>query len=327
MTIYTHLSLENREKVYRLHADGIPLRQIAIAIGKATSTVSREIKRNASKLGYLPDRAQNKATMRRHRSGFKIQKYPQLKQFIIDKLTIDKWSPQIIAARLKDCNLAATLSHESIYKFIYSVEGQLAKLYQHLMFKRPKRNIHYGRKHRMQMPDQYKIINRPEVINSRTEFGHYEGDLTFMKGSQSSNLLVLIERVTRKSFIIENSNKQSISTMHKIYSTLASLPSNMRKSITFDNGSEFKRFGCLSFIGVKVYFCKPASPWQKGQVERLNAQLHKYIPKTSDIRSVTKSQVLAAQDKLNNLPRKVLGYLTPNEAWAIHSITSVALQT
>jgi IS30 family transposase len=326
MIIYTHLSLEDREKIYLLHAKGISSRQIAINIGRTTSTVSREIKRNTSKSGYLPDRAQAKSIARKYKLEFKIHKHPQLKQFIIDRLSIDKWSPEIISARLKYSDFP-TISHESIYKFIYSVEGQLSKLYRHLMYRRPKRNVHYGRKHRTPVPDQYRIANRPDIINARTEFGHFEGDLTFMKGSKSANLLVLIERVTRKSFILENNNKQAISTMNKIYSTLSSLPSNMRNSITFDNGSEFKRFGCLSFLGTKVYFCNPASPWQKGQVERLNAQLHKYIPKASDIRSVTKSQVLDAQDKLNNLPRKVLGYLTPNEAWAINCNHSVALQT
>ena len=114
--------------------------------------------------------------------------------------------------------------------------------------------------------------------------------------------------------------------MNKIYATIANTNNKMCKSITFDNGSEFKKFGILSLSGIKVYFCKPASPWQKGQVESLNAQIHKYIKKSSDIRLVNDADVIEAQNKLNNLPRKILNFLTPNEAWAIYSKHTVALQ-
>ena len=183
------------------------------------------------------------------------------------------------------------------------------------MYRRPKRHVHHGRKHRVPLADKHLLANRPEAINSREEFGHFEGDLTFFKGSNSTNLLVLVERLTRKAFIIKNNNKQAIATMNNIYSTMNKLPAQARKSITFDNGSEFRRFGLLSLADISVYFCKPASPWQKGQVERLNAQLHKYIQKSSDIRKIDPSLVIQAQDKLNNLPRKKLNFLTPNEAW------------
>ncbi len=107
--------------------------------------------------------------------------------------------------------------------------------------------------------------------------------------------------------------------MNKIYATIANTNNKICKSITFDNESEFKKFRI-------VYFCNPASPWQKGQVERLNAQLHKYIKKSSNIRSTNDSDVADAQNKLNNLPRKILNFLTPNEAWAIRSKHTVALQ-
>ena len=184
--------------------------------------------------------------------------------------------------------------------------------------------MHCVRQRRQPLPAKYDIANRPQAINSREEFGHFEGDLTFLKGSSSSNLLVLIERVSRKSFIIKNSCKRSINIMNTIFAKAKCLTP---KSITFDNGTEFKRFGSLSLLGTDVYFCKPASPWQKGQVERLNAQLHKYIPKSSDIRTVSEDHVREAQRKLNNLPRKILNFLTPDEVWNIHANHLVALQT
>ncbi len=114
--------------------------------------------------------------------------------------------------------------------------------------------------------------------------------------------------------------------MNKVAKIIASVPSNLCKSITFDNGSEFKKFGILNFINTDVYFCKRASPCQKGEVDRLNAHLHKYIPKNSDIRSISEAQVLDAQDKLNNLPRKILNFLTPNESSNIATAIPVALQ-
>lgn len=328
MVVYTQLTSKNREEIYNGILRGKTLSEIAKEIGRDKSTVSREVRRNRSnRAGYLPDTASIKARGRRGKRVCKINKYPELRQHIIDRLTQDKWSPEIIAARIKMDKRPIQISHESIYKFIYSIEGQHMRLYQSLMYRRPKRLLHHVRKHRMQLPAKYLISSRPQHINERSTFGNFEGDLTFCKGSNSTNFLVVIERLTRKSFIIKNANKRSISTMNKVAKIIANTPSNSRKSITFDNGSEFKKFGILGFINTDVYFCNPASPWQKGQVERLNAQLHKYIPKNSDIRLVSEAQVLDAQNKLNNLPRKILNFLTPNESWDIATANPVALQT
>lgn len=324
MKLYTHLSLGDREKIYEHLGKGISITILANKLCRNKSTISRELKRNRSLIGYLPDRADNKAKLRRKKRPHKIDKDPVLKQYIIERLKNDKWSPEIIAGRLAYESKKHIISHETIYKFIYSIEGQHLCLYKHLMYRRPKRHMHCVRQRRNLLPAKHDITNRPLYINSRNEFGHFEGDLTFLKGSNSSNLLVLIERVSRKSFIIKNSCKRSVNIMNTVFAKARTLAP---KSITFDNGSEFKRFGTLSLLGVDVYFCKPASPWQKGQVERLNAQLHKYIPKSSDIRTVSQNHVLEAQDKLNNLPRKILNFLTPDEVWNIHSQLPVALQT
>jgi IS30 family transposase len=257
----------------------------------------------------------------------KIKKNHELKEYILEKLTIDKWSPEIIAGRIKLKGGFKNISHEAIYQFIYSPEGSKLRLYEHLMYRRERRCIHHNRRHRVRVAPQHSITQRPEIIGNKVEFGHFEGDLTFLKGSNSANFLVLIEKLSRKSFIAKNNNNSSIGIMNKIHSMLKVLPNHARKSITFDNGSEFKKFGILSIAGIHSYFCKPSSPWQKGQVERLNAQLHKFINKSSNIKSVTDDLVRAAQDKLNNLPRKVLKFLTPNEFWDTCMNSNVALQT
>lgn len=328
MGLYRQLSNKNREEIYKGILSGKTLTEVAKWIGRSKSTVSREVRRNRSiSAGYLPDTAAVKARKRRSRRSTKINKHPELREHIIDKLSNDKWSPEIIAARIKMDKGKVRISHESIYKFIYSIEGQHMRLYEYLMYRRPKRLLHHVRKHRLELPAKYLISSRPQHINERSTFGNFEGDLTFCKGSNSTNFLVIIERLTRKSFIIKNANKRSMPTMNKVAKIIASVPSNFRKSITFDNGSEFKKFGILNFLNTDVYFCNPASPWQKGQVERLNAQLHKYIPKNSDIRSISEAHVLEAQNKLNNLPRKILNFLTPNESWNIATANPVALQS
>ena len=216
---------------------------------------------------------------------------------------------------MKHEKLPVRISHETIYQYIYSYLGQKLKLYQHLMLARPKRQLKYSRKKRI-LPDIYKISNRAEYINNRSEFGHFEGDLTFFKGSKNGNISVLVERLSRKAFLIKNNNKTSKNVMLKIASKTKTLPAI--KSITFDNGGEFTQFGLLSLQGIHTYFCDPGAPYQKGQVERTNVSLHKFIPKKYDFNNITEQQVEFANNKLNNLPRKCLNFLTPNEAWDIY---------
>jgi IS30 family transposase len=325
MRKYSQITLEERDKIYLYIKNNKSLSEIARLIGRSTSTISREIRRNSCSLGYLPDRAHSCFENRKAIKSSKLDKYPLLKKYVLTKLKEDKWSPEAIAGRLKHHEQIGTISHESIYKFIYSPEGNKMKLYQHLMYRRPARQLHHSRVKRLLTGAEHHIANRPEIANNRLEFGHFEGDLTFMKGSNSSNLITMIERKTRKILIAKNDNKSAIGTICNITGKLKSLPQGLVKSMTFDNGGEFRRFANLGLMGVKVYFCNPHSPWEKGSIERLHVSLHKYIPKKSDIRQVTKEMILEAENKLNNLPRKVLNFLTPNEAWDINNSQTVAL--
>lgn len=218
----------------------------------------------------------------------------------------------MISGRMKLENFPVKISHETIYQYIYSYKGQKQKLYQCLMLARPKRQLKYSRRKRC-IPSVYKISNRPEYINNRSEFGHFEGDLTFFKGSRNGNISVLVERVSRKTFLIKNNNKTTKNVMLKIADKTKTIPAI--KSITFDNGGEFAQFGLLSLQNIQTYFCDPGAPYQKGQVERMNVSLHKFIPKKTDFNKITEEQIIYANNKLNNLPKKCLNFLTPNEAW------------
>ena len=316
MIKYKQVSIEERENIYQLMKSGLSLTDIGKLLNRNKSTISREISRNKSpKLGYVPDRANNLAKGRKHRNLSKIEKYPFLKKYIIDRLSLDKWSPEMIAGRMKIEKFELKVSHETIYQYVYSYLGRKQRLYQYLMLARPKRQLKYSRRKRI-LPDIYKISNRPEYINNRSEFGHFEGDLTFFKGSKNGSIAVLVERVSRKTFLIKNNNKTSKNVMIKIAVKAKTI--SVVKSITFDNGGEFAQFGLLTLQNIDPYFCDPGAPYQKGQVERTNVSLHKFIPKKTDFNTITESEVQYANEKLNNLPKKCLNFLTPNEAWDIY---------
>lgn len=234
----------------------------------------------------------------------------------------------MISGRMKIEKKKITISHETIYKYIYSYRGQKLRLYSNLMYARPKRRLKHYRRHRYEVAASHKICNRPQVINDRKEFGHFEGDLTFFKQSLKGNFSSLVERKSRKVFLIKNDNKRSSNVMLKIREKISKIGINNCKSMTFDNGGEFSQFGLLELMGTKTYFCDPGAPYQKGQVERTNAILHKFIPKKSNFNKISLCLVQNAQDKLNNLPRKCLNFLTPNEAWDKYSNEhNVALQS
>ncbi len=326
MIRYKQISLEERENIYQLSGTGISLSEVARILNRNKSTISREIRRNKSDtLGYLPDRADNLAKRRKNRGLCKIEKCPELKTYIVSKLSEDKWSPEMIAGRMRMEKRPVLISHEAIYQYIYSSQGRKLKLYQYLMYGRRERQLKFSRR-KHYIADNYKIKNRPDNINKRLEFGHFEGDLTFFKGSKKGNFTVMSERLSRRSFLIKNNNKSTANVMIGINKLLGSLPFQTIKSITFDNGGEFRQFGLLTLRGIDIFFCNPGSPYEKGTVERTNAILHKYIPKKSNFNSISDNMITHAQDKLNNLPRKILNFLTPNEAWNNYLKQSVALE-
>ena len=319
MIIYKQITLEEREKIYKCLNSGMAITKIAKELARNKSSISREIKRNKSNaIGYLPDRANILAIKRKNRNISKIEKHQDLKQYIVNRLKDDRWSPGMIAGRMKIEHKETKISHETIYQYIYSRNGQKLGLYGYLMYKRKEKRLKFSRKKRF-VPEELKIQNRPKEIQGRSEFGHFEGDLTFFKGSRRGNFSAIVERKSRKVFLIKNETKKSINVMLGLkHAICKSISCGLVKSITFDNGGEFKQFGILKMLGIKTYFCDPGCPYQKGQVERTNAILHKFIPKNSNFNELMQEDVLIAQERLNNLPRKCLNYLTPNEAWNIY---------
>lgn len=300
--------------------EGKSMRKIAFELKRDPSTISRELRRNTGNhyVGYLPDRAHIMAQKRKARHKPKLERSVELLEYVLKKLR-EKWSPEMIAGRLKFENpFGKKVCAETIYSFVYSKRGRSLELYQLLAKARPRRGIKHGRKPQSrEIPERTSIHDRPDSIKQREEAGHFEGDLTFFKGNQSGNIGVMVERKSRFVFLNKNESKHTNVVMKGIFNTLASIPFLGRKTITFDNGKEFTKHTVLkNHLKMDTFFCDKSSPWQKGQVERTNVLLHRFIPKKTPFWQITDRLVQDIQDKMNNLPRKCLGFKTPAEVFS-----------
>lgn len=328
MPVYTHLRFEEREKIFELRQKDVGIKLIAKIINRDKSTVSRELKRNqySDSIEYLPDKADNMAKQRKHVLEVKINRFPKLKNYIVEMLN-NKWSPDAIAGRLRMEN-SFKISTETIYQYIYSNEGKALGLYHCLATRNKTRNQQHARKLRkVIIPERVSIHDRSEAANKREEMGHFEVDLTFFKGNSSANIMVITERKTRYSLLVKNESKKATTVGKNLFNALAFIPTSIRKSATFDNGTEFVNHRLIrDFFNMNTYFCDPHSPWQKGQVEKTNAMLHRFIPKKSSLSSLDGSSLKDIQNQFNNIPRKVLGYKTSTELFT-ENLLRVALRT
>lgn len=311
MDKYIQLSYQERRYIYIGKCEGKSAGRIAKDLGRDKTTITRELKRNGDHIGYLyAGEAQKRTEQRKNRNVSKIGKDPDLRAYIIAKL-VERWSPKAIAGRWRLEHPGHTLCAETIYQWIYSKEGKSLNLCKLLIRRHKKR----GFKRRIvasSIKSRESIHRRPEEINKRKKFGDWEFDLAFNKGSQSKNVCTGIERVTRTTIIISNSNKCTgtvISNMIKEI-TKTKLPVN---SITFDNGTEFTDHERLLALGIQTYFCDPGSPWQKGSIENLNGVMRRQLPFNMPADKITESKVQEVVRKLNDMPRAILGFKTPNE--------------
>lgn len=311
MREFTQLSYHERTKIYSGLCDGKSGSEIAKMLGRDPSTISREIRRNSDHIGYLyPGDAHKMAQERRNINIAKISKNEALRHYVVSKLK-ERWSPGVIAGswRLKT---SESISKEAIYQWIYSEEGEALGLKKLLVRARKKR----GTKRkvvRSKIKGRVSIHTRPQSINERAEVGHYEGDLIFNRGSQSKNICTLIDRVTRQAILIKNKNKQSVTVIGALIDFIKTSGLDV-KSITFDNGSEFADHWRLQDeLGIDTYFCDPGAPWQKGGIENLNGMLRRFFPFAASAEEITQIKVVEANAKINDMPRAILAYKTPNE--------------
>ena len=307
-----------RQKLEYLLRTKLSLCDIAKAIRRAHTIISREIRRNdGDRKRYRADVAQRSFEKRKHskHKGL-VEKNPKLKEYIVAGLKRE-WSPDEIAGRLKEEAKKETdgdtISHESIYQYIYNKADKWEKLFLLLPQRRPRRRKRGGRKSRFSpIPQRVSIKLRPDIVNERKRFGDWESDnLEFKRDVTKGAISVQLERKSGLVRIHKVSGKKNpTDTLEALIKTSESIPDELFKTATFDNGFENYRHREL---GIDTYFCEPFASWQKGSVENVNKLLRRYLPRDTKIDGLTHNDIYAIQEKLNNRPRKRLNYQTPNE--------------
>ncbi len=302
---------------------GESVRSIALRLGRAPSTVSRELQRNGGREGYRATRADSAAWDRALRpKRCKLAKNRALARVVEDKLRL-LWSPEQIAGWLKHtypCDETHQVSHETIYRSLFiQARGALKKeLLQHLRRTRGmRRSRHYTQKTDThgQIVGAVSISQRPASVEDRAVPGHWEGDLVF--GSHNSQIATLVERQTRYVMLVKVGGKDTETVVNALIKNARKLPQELYKSLTWDRGKEMaghQRFTLATYI--QVYFCDPQSPWQRGSNENTNGLLRQYLPKGIDISSYSQAKLNALARQLNERPRKTLGYQTPADMFS-----------
>ena len=312
------LTLAEREEISRCVATGQSLRSIAARLGRAPSTISREIQRNGGQRCYRANEADQVAWDRACRpKTCKLAENRALARIVAMKLQ-GLWSPEQIAGWLKLTypeDESYHVSHETIYRSLYiQARGALNKeLLQHLRRTRAmRRSRHYTQKSddRRGIREPVSISERPATAEDRAVPGHWEGDLLF--GNSTSLIATLVERHTRYVMLAKVDSKDTKTVIDALIKQAKKLPQELYKSLTWDRGREMadhKRFTLATDI--KVYFCDPYSPWQRGTNENTNGLLRQYFPKGTDISNYSQAQLNAVARQLNQRPRKTLNYETP----------------
>ena len=294
---------------------GHSLDEIAACLGRSKSTIGRELKRNAGADGYKPDLADRIAWARKLR-GHLLERRSQLRTYVVVRLGMG-WTPEQISGRLRLEGSQHRLSPESIYRYVYSPQGRKDKLHRYLPMRKAKRGYR-RRKGRTSRTDEAKqpIWLRPTKAHTRAEVGHWEGDCMHFR-KQGDILLTLQDRKSRYWMMQKLPRKDADTTAEAIKDRFEGLPGKARKTITFDNGSEFARHQRLEHeTGLCAFFCEPHSPWQRGSIENGNGRVRRDLPRKTDLQNWTDDDIETLTFILNSTPRKCLGYRTPLEAFA-----------
>jgi len=319
----TALTLLEREEISRAIVAGDSIRSIAARLGRAPSTISREIKRNGDRDAYRASQAEEAALERTRRpKRCKLTENRALARIVAEKLRM-LWSPEQIAGWLKHTYPSQEshhVSHETIYRSLFiQARGALKKeLLENLRRTRGmRRSRHYTQKTAIhgQIVDAVSISERPASVEDRAVPGHWEGDLVF--GSHNSQIATLVERQTRYVMLVKVPGKDTETVVNALIKHAQKLPQELYKSLTWDRGKEMaahKQFTLATDI--QVYFCDPRSPWQRGSNENTNGLLRQYLPKGVDVSELSQIKLNAIARQLNERPRKTLDFQTPAEMFS-----------
>jgi IS30 family transposase len=312
------LTFAEREDISRGMASGSSLREIASCLHRAASTVSREVARHGGRSGYrayaADQQAWNAALRPKH---CLLAVNTELRDIVASKLMLD-WSPEQIAGWLKTQyphNESMRVSHETIYRSLFiQARGALKKeLMDHLRSKRRMRRSRHASEHghsRGQIVDAISIRQRPAEAEDRAIPGHWEGDL--LAGGKNSYVATLVERHSRFLMLVKVPSKETEAVVAALSEHVLQLPATLRRSLTWDRGLEMAKHKEFTVAtDVQVYFCDPQSPWQRGSNENTNLLLRQYFPRGTDLSPISQAQLDQVSLRLNQRPRKTLGFQTP----------------
>lgn len=320
---YSHLTPKERYVISHLNSAKFSLREIARRLGRHHTTISREIRRNGPKYPggvywyYFIDPVVEK---RRHEPRCYLrQRHSPLVEYVENKLRLE-WPPEVIAQRLRaefPQDNRMRVSHETIYRWVFLDASQGGDLYHHLRrrhrFRRRQKRYGAGRRF---IPGRVGINERPAIVAERNRFGDWEADLVL--GRRGSGAIAThVERKSRYLLVSRLVDKKAETFNAAALLTYQSLPEALRQTLTLDNGKEFSRFKELEeSTGIKVYFADAYAAWQRGTNENTNGLLRYYFPKGTDFRRISETKLAKTVAKLNNRPRKCLGYRTPHEVFS-----------
>ena len=314
MRSYRHVTRDDRERIATLKAAGWSQRRIADSIGKAPSTISRELRRNALESGRYSAHVADGAYMARRQRPARLECDERLARFVRQRL-IEGWSPQQISGWLRsgaETGLCA-MATETIYAFLYRTGQKAEQLWRYLARRHRRRRKPMARPSRDTIKDREPVHERPDEINDRSTLGHWEGDLVICQRTRP--VLVLHERKTRLTLAARLTGKGAAETASVIMSIFRRLDPGLRQSITFDNDTCFARHGWLrEALEMTTWFCDAYASWQKGGVENANGRLRRWLPRQTNLDDLSDEDLQEIVMTYNLTPRKCLGYITPIQA-------------
>ena len=324
---YKHLSQAEREQLAQMYWEQKSLGEISEALARGKSTISRELKRNsAPKYNcYTPCRAQARSVERKSKANTHQRlRNDQIRHYVREKLAQD-WSPELIAGRLKMDLPGCSISPEAIYQYIYHprTPDRLEMITHLRRAHRKRRTKGLGRKEKKtKIPNRIPIDARPNSVEHRRQFGHWEGDSLVSRKSKAA-LNSLTERKSRLLLLTPLDRKGAAETNQVIIRRLKKFSGSGRRTLTLDNGSENAKHEKLTArLGIQCYFAHPYSAWERGTNEHINGLIRWYLPKGTDFSKINKEHITQIEYLINSRPRKCLGFKTPLEVAA----SSVALR-
>lgn len=311
-----HLSLSDRYHIYYNHARGVCIRQIAQDLGRHRSTIYKELKRNAGKRSYRPEQAHRLATARQTNTNTNNQRRiaPVVERAVRRLLIWFQWSPEQISGWLATKGYD-TVSHEWIYQMVWADKKRGGDLYTHLRHRGKKYNKRaHANKRRGVIPNKRDITERPVIVEEKSRIGDFELD-TVIGANHKGALVTIVDRHSKLTKIIPIKHKTKDLTRQAIHQALFALKTHVH-TLTSDNGTEFADHQKIArMLKADFFFAKPYHSWERGLNEHTNGLIRQYFPKGTNFHALNNNDIKHVEKLLNNRPRKILNYKTPNQVW------------